>query len=672
MPTTKQAEVGSTAGELVSRAEDPKDGGSARTCPFSDLVYKPFADETTNCAYDIFRVAAKKHGNNNCLGWRPKDSKGVAGAYKWHSYAKVHEYVVTIGNALTTVGLKKGDKVGIYAKNCPNWSMVELAVSAMGMVLVPLYDSLGANAVEYVCNHAELKIVFVQDENLEAFEKAHAACSSIKTVVVMESGDVVAKKSKDLPLVKSGKAVTLEELLAKGTNDESKLTPGSVDDLFVVMYTSGTTGDPKGVTLKNEALLSSVSASHAFFGHYNHGFRSDDVMLSYLPLAHIFEQQSEMLFLSVGGSIGYYQGDVRLLLEDMETLKPTIFIGVPRVFSKFEAKIVEAVENGSFVKKTLFNRAYRTQVEAVKNSLPRSKIWDKLVFQTVKRRLLPRVRLVVTGSAPMSAQTNDFLKVCLMCPVVQGYGLTETVGGAVCSAPGISKSGHCGGPLPCLKIKIVDVLDMGYSTKDTPNPRGEIHLKGPCVTSGYYKNQRATEDAFDADGWFATGDIGQWLPDGSLQIIDRKKNLFKLAQGEYVSPEALEQEYAKVKLVGQIWVYGNSYEPSLVAIVVPDVSAAQDWANKNKVGDGNVQNVYSDPAFKNAVLEELRAQRKAMNFKGYEEIKDICFETNMNELYQGFTVENGLLTPTFKLKRPQLLKKYQPMIDEMYQRLKAS
>ncbi len=390
----------------------------------------------------------------------------------------------------------------------------------------------------------------------------------------------------------------------------------------------------------------------------------EDIYLSYLPLSHIFEQEIQAVLVSKGACIGFYSGNIKLLLADMEELRPTIFAGVPRVFARFQQKIEENIENSSFLTKIFFNWAYARQLQAEQNpgTVHRSALWDLLVMNKVRDKLLPDCRLVITASAPMSAQTFDFLKVCLNVPVVQGYGLTETVGGMNLSAPCVSKSGTCGGPLPGCKVKLADLPDMGYLSSNKPHPQGEVCVKGPMVFSGYYQNEEATRKAFDADGWFHTGDVGRWNEDGSMQIIDRAKNLFKLSQGEYVSPEALEQEYAKAKLVLQIFVYGNSFESTLLAVVVPDSEAALAWGKGR-----SLQDIAKDPAFKKELLAQLLDMHGKAQFKSYEKIRDVIIEVNgLNALGQGFTVDNNLMTPTLKLKRPQLNRRYKEALDELY------
>eukprot|EP00171_Calliarthron_tuberculosum_P011547 IDg11547t1 len=271
----------------------------------------------------------------------------------------------------------------------------------------------------------------------------------------------------------------------------------------------------------------------------------------------------------------------------------------------------------------------------------------------------------------MSAATNDFLKVCLNIPLVQGYGLTETVAGVLCSAPLRSRSGSCGGVLPRTEVRLVDVPDMGYLTTDSPRPRGEVYIRGESVMKGYYKNDAETAKAFpEGDDWFASGDIGEWNSDGTLRIIDRRKNMFKLSQGEYVSPEKLEQEYAKARLVGQIFVYGNSLESKLIGVVVPDIEEAVKWA-KSEGASETLDGIIQDPKFKAQLLSEIEVIRKRCDFVGYERIADVVLEGDgINELGQGFHVGNDMMTPTMKLKRANVARYYKVKLDQLYKDIK--
>lgn len=646
-------------------------GSTIRTCPWAadfDPTRPDPSKPPVTSVRELFQRSCNAFPENECLGWRQTPHT----PYKWWDYEHTGKLVECIRSGLSQLGLEKGDRVGIYAKNCPQWALTQYGALSGGFVSVPIYDTLGPDIVEYVCDHAQVKIVFVSTDNFAKFEPVHSAgkIPSVQHVVVITNGDVI-KDPTAQQLSEPDGVQSMYDFLNIGREAAmlSKFPEPvlSLDDIFVIMYTSGTTGKPKGVILTHGCFVSSVASAHVFFTKWGTPYCPEDSVLSYLPLSHIYEQQTEALVLSVGAKIGYYSGDIKNLQLDLEALKPTLFVGVPRVFARFQQRIEERVADSFFLKKKLFELGYERQLRAEKEPgiISRAKIWDTIVFNKVRGLLLPNAKLVVTGSAPMSAQTNDFLKVCLNCPVVQGYGLTETVGGMNCSVPFKSVSGTCGGPLPGVEVKLADLPEMGYLSTDKPHPRGEVCIRGPIVFKGYYRNQEATAEAFDSDGFFKTGDVGQWLDDGCLQIIDRAKNLFKLSQGEYVSPEALEQEYTKAKLVLQIFVYGNSLRDFLVAVIVPDKEPTLAWGDKNNMKD--FETIVATNEFKKEVLGQLEEKRERYHFKKYEKIQDVIFEvSDLNELGQGFHVDNNLLTPSFKLKRPQLKAKYGERLDALY------
>lgn len=644
------------------------DGAAPRECP-----YMPAAAQTpARSMYELFRLGVEATGGAaRCMGHR-----GHAGsdAYVWYSYEEVDAFVRAIGGAICgELGVSGGDRVGVFGKNCPAWAVVQMACSAAGAVLVPFYDTIGGDAVKSVACHAGVEVVFVEEGCWEAWRDVWRECPSVRTAIVFCRGDVADLGSVGNNAVEEGEgrvlplASLMDERLSRGKLVEDP----DLEDLCLIMYTSGTTGMPKGVQHTNKALVTSVAAVQLFLSHWEIPLDSEDVFLSFLPLAHIFAQQTEALVFSTGAAVAYYGGDVRRLLDDLALARPTLFAAVPRVYARFQERIMAGVESAGPARRALFRYAYASQLFNVQNGRPRSRLWDALVFNKIRNRLLPQLKIAVTGAAPMSMETNDFLKVCLNGPVVQGFGMTETVAGVAVSVPNKGESGACGGPVPGASIKLVSVPEMGYLTQNTP-PRGEVFVSGPMITSGYYKDPEATAVAFpDGDGWMATGDIGQWNPNGSLQIIDRRKNLFKISQGEYVSPESLEAEYAKAKLVFQIWVYGSSFQSSLLAVVVPDISAALAWAG-GRYG-GTLQSIAKEPEFKAELLKQLTDIRKGNKaIKGYEAIRDCIIETEgINELGQGFNVSNGCMTPSLKLRRVALAAKYKETLDALYSKMEA-
>jgi long-chain acyl-CoA synthetase len=641
---------GSQAGEAES---------AVYVCGYSKepLLRRPFPQEepALHTLYDLFLRGCRVGGDAApCLGYRDKKQSGK---YNWLSFGQVREQVHALGDALLReLALKRGDRVGIYAKNCKEWMIVLLACSSWGLVPVPVYDSLGANSASFVIEHSEMKVLFTSVENLR---RARESVGSLSVQLVVLDGDEL-----------SDSLATFRTLLEKGdaSRDPPPSTAKDENQLMIIMYTSGTTGTPKGVMLKNEALLSEVAALKKATDAFEIPIGPGDMLLSYLPLAHIFAQASEALWLVCGASIAYYGGDIKHLVDDIIEVKPTVFIGVPRVFARFHERVMSTVAERGLLSRTIFRLAYAMQSANVRAGT-RSRIWDRLIFEKLRERLFPRVRFFFSGAAPLPEHLNIFMHTVFCAPMLQGYGMTETTAGAFVGSP--KDPPDCvGGVMACFEFKLVDVPEMKYTHRDKPCPRGELWLRGPALTCGYYKNEQATKEAFPRDdGWMATGDIGRLNPDGTLTIIDRKKNIFKLAQGEYVAVEALESEYHKAKGIGQIWVYGNSMKNSLVAVVVPDPGYLKRQGLLGESERLSSLRPATCDKIKQHLLKELAAQAKASNLKGYEYVKAIHLETDLNDLNQGFTIENDCLTPTMKLKRPQLIERYRKVIDQLYTQL---
>lgn len=343
-------------------------------------------------------------------------------------------------------------------------------------------------------------------------------------------------------------------------------------------------------------------------------------------------------------------------------MKPTLFAGVPRVFDRIYHGVMTAVDGGSFLKKALFHWGFNRKLHNLRNGHRfdhAAPFFDKLVFSKVKARLGGNVKLIVSGGAPLAPHVEDFLRVTMCARVVQGYGLTETCAASFIAHP--DEPDHfntVGPPQPVLSFRLEAVQEMNYDPMGTP-ARGEVCVKGPAVFTGYYKDEEKTKEVLDADGWFHTGDVGELSDTGALKIIDRKKNIFKLAQGEYIAVEKIEGVYKKNNCVEQIWVYGNSYKPSLVAVVVPTSPRLQSIAHS--VGaSGSDEELCGNAAVREAFLKDLNATAKEAKLKGFEMVRAVALTMDM------FSVENDLLTPSFKLKRPQLQKCYQAEIDAMY------
>ncbi|WCJ43146.1 long-chain acyl-CoA synthetase 7 [Euphorbia peplus] len=606
--------------------------------------------------HDNFVHAVESFHDCNYLGTRIRPD-GTVGDYTWMTYGEVGTAREAIGSGLRYHGIQKGASVGIYFINRPEWLIVDHACAAYSYVSVPLYDTLGPDAVKYVVDHADVQAIFCVPETLDMLVSFVSEIPSVRLIVVVGGAD------KQLPSLSSSriKLISFSKLLAMGRSNRQPFTPPKAEDTATICYTSGTTGTPKGVVLTHANLIASVAGFCIAIK-----FDPSDIYISYLPLAHIYERANQIMCAYCGTAVGFYQGDNLKLMDDLAVLKPTIFCSVPRLYNRIYDGIVNAVKTSGVLKEKLFRTAYSSKKQAIISGRNPSPMWDRLVFNKIKGKLGGRVRFMGSGASPLSPDVMDFLRVCFGCQVLEGYGMTETSCVISCMDQGDNLSGHVGSPSAACEIKLVDVPEMNYTSEDQPYPRGEICVRGPTIFRGYYKDDVQTREIFDDDRWMHTGDIGLWLPGGRLKIIDRKKNIFKLAQGEYIAPEKIENAYAKCRFVAQCFIYGDSFNSSLVAVVAVDPDVIRDWAVSEGIKFDNLGQLCNDPRAGAAVLAEMDEVGRDAQLRGFEFAKAVTL------VPEPFTLENGLLTPTFKIKRPQAKEYFADAISNMYSQLATS
>ncbi|XP_053269241.1 long-chain-fatty-acid--CoA ligase 5 [Pleuronectes platessa] len=608
-------------------------------------------DEDARTLYEVFQRGLRVSGNGPCLG-----SRKPGQPYRWLKYKQVSERAEHLGSGLLHRGLKPNTDtfIGIFAQNRPEWIISELACYTYSMVVVPLYDTLGPEALVFIIDRAEISTVIC--DNLSKVEtllqnREKGLSPVLKTIVVMDEFTS--------ELVKRGTScgvdiVSMKDLEDLGESNHQNPIPPKPEDLSIVCFTSGTTGNPKGAMLTHENVVSNAAGVIASFESAVVP-NTQDVSISFLPLAHMFERVVQMVIYGAGARVGFFQGDIRLLPDDMKTLKPTIFPVVPRLLNR----VYDKVQSGAATtfKKWLLNFAVERKYAEVKEGIIRkNSIWDKLIFHKVQESLGGRVRVMVTGAAPISPSVLNFLRAALGCQIFEAYGQTECTAGCTFTMPGDATSGHVGAPLPCNIVKLVDVEEMNYFAS---NGEGEVCIKGLNVFRGYLKDPEKTAEALDENGWLHTGDIGKWLPSGVLKIIDRKKNIFKLAQGEYIAPERIENVYIRSGPVAQVFVHGDSLQSCLVAVVVPDPDVLPDLG-KSLGCTGSVEELCKHTEIKKAILSDMTRLGKEAGLKSFEQVKDVYLHPEL------FSIENGLLTPTLKAKRNELKILFQPQIDKLY------
>lgn len=425
--------------------------------------------------------------------------------------------------------------LGMQSKNRREWNLAHMGNYLAGGTTIALYDTLGPEATRFVCNETELVTICCSNDlianiiKLKTTEDNEGQMQRITAIIGMDGAPSDADKT-----AAAGAGITIhtfDEVLAAGeANTSWAVYPATEDDVYMFSYTSGTTGNPKGVKLSHKMILQCAQSTVEKLE--NQRFTQDDCYISYLPAAHSFEQALQGTAMITGMRTGFYGGDpLKLVAEDLPALKPTFFPAVPRILNRIYGKLQDAFKAATGCKATLIQNGLATKLANYRaNGVYTHGCYD-IIFKKVKMMTGGRVRFMITGSAPISADVLDFLKVCFCCPIVEGYGMTETSAGSFTTMLNDPLSGHVGGPQANVKIRLRDLPEMGYSSKNE-EPTGECVFWGPSIMKGYYKNPEKTAEAFEGDpanGWLKSGDVVKVFPNGSIKIIDRAKNIFKLS-----------------------------------------------------------------------------------------------------------------------------------------------
>ncbi|GFE52900.1 hypothetical protein BaOVIS_003040 [Babesia ovis] len=630
------------------------------------LSYKDVLDGTITSGWDIFQHGLSFDPDAPCFGSRVRKEDGTLGEYVFMSYKEVETMVQRFGSGLLTIeGIQKVEvhapepveatMIGIYASNCVEWLICEQTANAYGLTIVPIYDTIGEESIIHILEHTDINVVVCDVACAEKIIRVlpKAAAHTIKALVITGT-EPVATEECDLQVYR------FSEILEKGDEDLLPFRPATPEMVNTISYTSGTSGIPKGVILTQGQIASLIVVVNQVVGELN-GISVDAVKcyLSYLPLAHMYERLYIDSSLFMGGKIGVYSGDVRNILDDLETLKPTVFVSVPRLFFRIHDKVFANVSRKPWFIRWLFNTALNAKLNRIRNTGNcKHSFWDKIVFKKFPGLFGGNVDWMMTGSAPLAPLTYDRIRAIFGTELLCGYGLTETAAGAIMNRRGETDTTHVGGIIPTLEFRLKSLPEYEYSVND-PNPRGELMLRGEHVTCGYFRNPEATKETF-VDGWLLTGDIAELLPNGAIKIIDRTKNLFKLVQGEYISPEKLESVLIGCPLISQAFVTGKSTEVYPVAIVVPDETEMQYWVTSHGYTDKSLQEISQHPEFKDAIMEQMNKAYDEAEVKGFERCKHIYVEM------EPFSIGNNMLTTTNKLRRHNAKKRYEEIVDKLY------
>ena len=589
----------------------------------------------SNSIYSCFENAATKYPERTALRYK------IEGEYKDITFGELHDAVSSVSASLSALGIDMGDAVAILSYNRPEWVMADLATMKLGGVVVPLYHMpdhpMPVESVKYILNDAQVKVLFAENKKLfNMIEEIRAEIPLLEHIILFDDEGV-----------ETGNVKRFSEI--RQLKGELKDVTVATDDVATIVYTSGTTGEPKGVMLTHGNIVSNATAACK-----KYHFTPDDALISYLPLAHMFERTcGYYCVLFSGGSIGYAR-DLTTVAEDIQEIKPTIILAVPRVLEKAYNKVVKEIEGGSRLKQVLadaaisnlneyINRRYRKQKVSLWLKM-KCALFNALVVSKFKKIAGGRVRMIVTGGAPLNRQIAKTFYV-LGFNICEGYGLTETSPVVTCNAVEDNRIGTVGRSFPDVEVKI--------------GSNDEILVKGPNVMKGYFNKPEETAKVLDPDGWLHTGDQGEFDRYGNLIITGRIKELIITSGGKKIAPAPIEANITSSRYIEQAMLHGDR-EKYIVGFVVP----CEDEVVKHAHERGIPFEHYADLLGKNEIRKMIRAEIEPAIAKlaSYQTPKAIAI------LEEVFSVENDMLTPTLKLRRKKVTERYGDLIDVMYQK----
>ncbi|KAJ3396038.1 long-chain fatty acid-CoA ligase [Chytriomyces hyalinus] len=661
----------------------------------SGLTERP--EEGINTVYDIIQRGFTKMPNREMFGQRElvrvveeqkEVTKKIPGggevkemktwkyfelsAFNWITFGQAKEITAAYASGYRALGLKKDDKLTIFADTSRDWIFTAMACMQQSITVTTAYATLGEEGLTYSLQECDVSTIFTNAELLPMIQKIAPVVKSLKNVTYNGTADakILDALKKDNPHLK---VLSLVELKALGEKNPHEPVPPSKEDLALIMYTSGSTGPPKGVMITHGNIVATVSGANNYVKPYVNAGGADESYLAFLPLAHILEFAVEMTFLYMGIQLGY--GSVKTLTDasvrnckgDIRELRPSVLAGVPAVWEGIRKAVEGKIRAASSVSRAVFQGAFNLKWMFMTYGMDfMAAPLDALVFNAIKQQVGGRLKFALSGGAPMPKSTQQFLNVTAT-KVVSGYGMTEcTAVLAIQEVTQCATLGITGAPVTSVEVKLVDVENTTYKSTNLPKPQGEIWVRGPSVMKGYYKQPQLTKETITADGWLMTGDIAEMNEDGTLTIIDRKKNLVKLSNGEYIALEKLESNYKVSKFVQNICVHADSEQSYAIALIQPidkEIRTVAEQLNLFPGTDVNsldIGEITSRKEIRAAVLDSLKVIAKSIGLKPAEIVGQVFLTP------EEWTPQNGLLTAAMKLQRKTIVDKYKGEIRAMY------
>jgi long-chain acyl-CoA synthetase len=588
--------------------------------------------------YQCFHRSATSHPGKVALLYKNEQNK-----YIGMSYGQLRDRVCRVAGALGRLGIAKGDRVALLSRNRPEWAISDLAILKLGAIVVPIYQTLPPNAVAHMINDSGSKLVFVENGRLLALVEAiRESIPGLEKVVVFgpAGGDV-----QGVVLPFSQLYEESDRPIEADPGDQVSAVQG--DDLATIVYTSGTTGEPKGAVLTHNNIVSNAMSALSRFR-----FSPEDAILSYLPLCHMFERTcGYYTFLFSGARIAYAQ-DMSTIIEDIQQIKPTILIAVPRIIEKVYEAVKNKIQQSSSLRRKLVMDAIGSLNECVNltyqgRRIPvmlhiKRRFYDALIASKFRKIAGGKLRLLVSGGAPLDMDIEKTLFV-LGFNILQGYGLTETSPVVTCRSVEDNQLGTVGKPLDGVEVRI--------------GPDQEILVRGPNVMQGYYNRPEETKAAIDEEGWFHTGDQGRFDPGGNMIITGRIKELIITSYGKNVAPVPVEKRLGQSIYIEQSVLIGDQRK-YVTALIVPRREILEGYAREQNIITVTYQELLKKEPVRNLFAEEI--EKANADLPGFEQVKEFIL------LAEPFSVDNGLLTPTLKVRRRKILEKYSRQIDAMY------
>jgi long-chain acyl-CoA synthetase len=589
----------------------------------------------------IFQNRVQQYGDKTLVIYKNK-----VGKWEEISWNKLNEMVRDLGMFLINRGVQPGDKVALFSPNRYEWWMADLAIISVGAVNVPIYATNSPEESRYIIDNSDAKKCFVGNkEHMEKILKVKEKLPNLEEIIIFDDLDKpVAGVMTLAEALKEGKATTNKDEF------EKRLKPINIEDVATIIYTSGTTGNPKGVMLTHKNFVSNVNQLNAVDPEFLSG---DHTFLSFLPLAHSLERTVGYYTpIFLGHKVAFAESTDKLL-ENFQDIRPTFLVSVPRIYEKVHAGITAKVAVAPPIKKALFNWAMglaRENLPYICNDKERTgwfafkyNLADKIIFSKLKVALgMDKMHGAISGGGPLSVSDAEFF-LGMGIRVLEGFGLTETTPVTNGNKPKKIKPGTVG---PAVKDTIIKIGEDG-----------EILIKGPQVMKGYYKNEAATKEAFTPDGFFHTGDIGEIDNDGYMKITGRIKDIIVTSGGKNVSPQNIENTLVTSAFIEQVAVIGDNRK-YLSALIVPSFATLESWAKDKNISFSNRQELIKNPEVIKLFEHEIEEQMK--DYARVEQIRKFLL------MEKEWSQDSGEMTPTMKLKRSIIRKKFEKEIESMY------